>query len=58
LQKEENKDYFRGPDHCARVRQWRQAHPGYWKRVKNSGDALPRQNSVVNSYSTEIIINY
>ena len=40
LQKDGNKNYFRGPDHCARVRQWRQTHPGYWKRGKNSGDAL------------------
>jgi hypothetical protein len=40
LQKDENKDYFRGPDHCTRVRQWRQAHLGYWRRAKKSADAL------------------
>lgn len=40
LQKSENKDYFRGPDNCRRVRQWRQAHPGYWERAKKSSDAL------------------
>ena len=40
LQKDQNQDYFRGPDHCARVRQWRKAHPGYWKRGKISADAL------------------
>jgi hypothetical protein len=28
----ENRDYFRGPAHVRRVQQWRQAHPGYWKR--------------------------
>ena len=29
LAKPENRDYFRGPHHVDRVRQWRQAHPGY-----------------------------
>jgi hypothetical protein len=27
-----NRDYFTGPTHVERVRQWRQAHPGYWRR--------------------------
>ena len=27
-----NRDYFRGPTHVERVRQWRKAHPGYWRR--------------------------
>jgi hypothetical protein len=27
-----NRDYFRGPANVERVRAWRQAHPGYWKR--------------------------
>ena len=27
-----NRDYFRGPLHVERVRQWRKAHPGYWRR--------------------------
>lgn len=40
MQKDENKDYFRGPDHCARVRLWRQVHPGYWNRGKKRGDTL------------------
>jgi hypothetical protein len=26
------RDYFRGAPNVERVRQWRQAHPGYWKR--------------------------
>lgn len=39
-QKPENQDYFRGADHCARVRRWRKAHPGYWKRGKNNADTL------------------
>jgi hypothetical protein len=32
LQKPGNRDYFTGPAHVERVRQWRQAHPGYWRR--------------------------
>jgi hypothetical protein len=31
LQKPGNRDYFTGPTHVERVRQWRQAHPGYWR---------------------------
>jgi len=27
-----HRDYFSGPAHVERVRQWRQAHPGYWRR--------------------------
>jgi hypothetical protein len=32
LQKPGKRDYFTGPTHVERVRQWRQAHPGYWRR--------------------------
>lgn len=32
LSKPENADYFRGAQNVERVRQWRQGHPGYWKR--------------------------
>ena len=31
-QKPPNRDYFRGPTQVERVRQWRKAHPGYWRR--------------------------
>ena len=31
-QKPHNRDYFRGPTQVERVRQWRKAHPGYWRR--------------------------
>jgi hypothetical protein len=27
-----NQDYFGGPENTRRVQQWRQSHPGYWKR--------------------------
>ena len=36
LDKPENRDYFRGPEHVERVRAWRQAHPGYGRRSKAS----------------------
>ena len=37
LQKPENRGYFRGPDHVARVRRWRAEHPGYWRRKPKRG---------------------
>ena len=32
LSKPENRDYFRGPEHVARVQRCREAHPKYWQR--------------------------
>ncbi len=32
LSKPDNQDYFRGAENAQRVREWRAAHPGYWKR--------------------------
>jgi hypothetical protein len=34
LAKVENQNYFRGPENCARVREWRARHPGYWRKKK------------------------
>jgi hypothetical protein len=34
LERPENENYFLGADNCERVRQWRQAHPGYWRNKK------------------------
>lgn len=31
LRQPANRDYFRGADNAKRVREWRKAHPGYWK---------------------------
>ena len=40
-QKPNNRDYFSGPVHVERVRRWRKANPGYWKRERrNRPDAL------------------
>lgn len=36
LAREENRDYFRGPHHCERVRRWRQANPGYRRRNRGA----------------------
>ena len=41
LQKPGNRDYFTGSTHVERVRQWRRAHPGYWRRQgSRAPDAL------------------
>jgi len=45
--KPENLDYFRGPEHVERVRQWRASHPGYWRRRGALHDDCP-ENSVDN----------
>lgn len=45
-----NREYFRGPAHVERVRQWRAAHPGYWRR--GSQLALPLQE-VISAQPTE-----
>jgi hypothetical protein len=42
LQKPENQNYFRGPDNCQRVKDWRKCHPGYWRK-KKSGPREPLQ---------------
>lgn len=34
LEKPENQNHFRGPENSERVRQWRKAHPGYWRKRK------------------------
>ena len=34
LNKPKNRDYFSGPENVARVQEWRQGNPGYWKRKK------------------------
>lgn len=32
VSREENAGYFRGKENCERVRRWRAAHPGYWRK--------------------------
>jgi hypothetical protein len=35
-QSRENQNYFRGPENCRRVKDWRKANPGYWRKKKSS----------------------
>ena len=35
-----NPDYFRSPIHVQRVRTWRKAHPGYWRKPHKRGGTL------------------
>jgi len=45
LAKKENQDYFRGSANSERVRRWREANPGYWRRkTPRPADAL-QENS-------------
>ncbi len=37
--KPENRDFWRGAWNVERVREWRSAHPGYWKRRRKGGEA-------------------
>jgi hypothetical protein len=32
LRRPAKRNYFRDPDNAQRVRLWRQAHPGYWRK--------------------------
>jgi len=45
LAKPDNRDYFRGPENVERVRAWRAAHPGYWRRLS------PNTRSALQAYS-------
>ena len=53
LRKPANRDYFRDPENTRRVREWRKAHPGYWKRKPPQSDntqvAKPQQLNPVQS---------
>src|ERR1700691_242182 len=49
LRQPANRDYFRGPQNVQRVRDWRQAHPGYWKKnTSPSGKAQIPDSQRVN----------
>jgi len=43
LARPENVAYFRGPEHGARMRAWRAAHPGYSRRRRALQDRLIAQ---------------
>lgn len=48
LEKPENQDYFRCPENTQRVRQWRKANPGYWRRKPKS-----RENALQDPLSSQ-----
>jgi hypothetical protein len=43
LSKEQNRRYFQGPENVERVRAWRKANPGYWR--KQAGGRAGKQPS-------------
>lgn len=43
--KRENRNYHRGPDAVERVRRWRAAHPGYWRKKAPAADAALQDDS-------------
>ena len=59
-QKPHNRDYFRGPTQVERVRQWRQAHPGYWRRQRSRTpealqDDLTRQETQTQRLDDDVV---
>ena len=35
-QRSENQNYFRSPENCERVKDWRKRNPGYWRKKKSA----------------------
>lgn len=52
LQKPQNRHYFSGPEHVQRVREWRAAHPGYW-RSHRRGKGVALQDGLILKRSRE-----
>jgi hypothetical protein len=52
LAQPQNKDYFAGPVHVARVQAWRAAHPGYSRGKPRTGPAL--QDSLISQADDSI----
>ena len=49
LRKPGNRNYFRDAENMERVRQWRKAHPGYWKGPKSiSKPSQPTDSEALN----------
>jgi len=46
LNKEENKNYFRGPENVLRVQTWRQTHPQYWRRKRSLSESALQEDSL------------
>ena len=46
LNKDANKNYFRGPENVQRVQAWRQEHPGYWRSSAGLKDSPLQDDSL------------
>lgn len=53
LSKAANRDYFLGETNVARVRAWRQANPGYWKRRKRGGGVALQDRSITQAAAVQ-----
>jgi len=42
----ENRNYFRGPAEVERVRAWRKAHPGYWRKKRSALQTVLKSHPV------------
>ena len=49
----ENQNYFRGTDNCERVRQWRLAHPGYWRNKSTAPKGTLQDVSTIQGIGNE-----
>lgn len=47
-----NRGYFRGADNVERMRQWRAAHPGYWRKEAALQEVIMAQSADNNSKSS------
>ena len=54
-QKALNQNYFRGAENSERVREWRKAHPGYWRK-KESVSQTPLQDLCIIQVSAQEIL--
>ena len=52
LDKAQNRDYFRGAANVERVRTWRAAHPGYWRRPGAQSTSALQEDSSAQSVET------
>jgi hypothetical protein len=60
LQKPENQAHFQGPENTQRVKAWRKAHPGYWRKAKLDAkrplqDLCHRQSPAHEQFTTQIV---
>ena len=51
-QRPENQNYFRSPENCERVKDWRKRNPGYWRK-KKSLTQVPLQEVFPNATSSK-----